>query len=226
MLNPPRRQDFESDNDESRYRHRQLIGYLGLFLPFVLILVVHQRDGAEYSARLDSISAYYYSGANAAFVGVLISLALLFFTYRGYRNKHQWADILIACIAGAAAVVVAAFPTAAPLDSLTPPWWTDTTRRFHYGAAIVLFSMFAIFSGVMFCLGTNNWRKWIYRVCAIVIVVCMLWTWVAARQGESIYWLESGAVMAFAISWLVKGHAHRSIVNSLRSLIGESSSQE
>jgi len=226
MLNPPRRQDFEADNDESRYRHRQLIGYIGLFLPFVLILVVHQRDGAEYSARLESISAYYYSGANAAFVGTLISLALLLFTYRGYRNQHQWADILIACIAGAAAVVAAAFPTAAPLDSLTPPWWTETTRRVHYGAATGLFSMFAIFSGVMFCLGTTNWRKWIYRGCAIAIVVFVLWAWVAGRQGEPIFWPESGAVMAFAISWLVKGRAHRSIANSLRSVIPGSHSRD
>ena len=42
---------------------------------------------------LNSVSAYYYSGAVAAFVRVIFALALFLFTYRGYKNDRvdRWA---------------------------------------------------------------------------------------------------------------------------------------
>src|SRR5215212_3999587 len=79
-------------DDLSDNAHRQLIGYIGLFLPVVLIALAMQRDGLERWRNLESISAYYYTGAVTAFVGMLVALALFLFTYRGYDNKYNWAD--------------------------------------------------------------------------------------------------------------------------------------
>src|SRR5262249_17860644 len=78
-------------DDLSDYLHRQLIGYIGLPLPFVLYLLAAGRSapGKERWDLLDSISAYYYTGAVAAFVGLLVALALFLFSYRGYKNDHN-----------------------------------------------------------------------------------------------------------------------------------------
>jgi hypothetical protein len=87
---PPAHPAYRPD-DLSDHAHRQLIGYIGLVLPIILIIIAVDRDGAEKWRELDSISAYYYTGAVAAFVGMLVALALFLFTYRGYRNKYYWA---------------------------------------------------------------------------------------------------------------------------------------
>jgi hypothetical protein len=79
-------------DDLSDNAHRQLIGYIGLVLPFLLTVIAVTRDGIGRWRNLESISAYYYTGAVAAFVGMLVGLALFLFTYRGYANKYNRAD--------------------------------------------------------------------------------------------------------------------------------------
>lgn len=208
-------------DDRSGHRHRQLIGWIGLILPALLIVIVLLRDGPEVYWQLDSVSAYYYTGAVTPFVGMLVSIALFLFTYRGYDNKYQWADRLAAWLTGIAAIGVAAFPTKAPIEELTLPWWTELTGEIHLWSAVALFVLFAVFSGILFCLGSKKtWRKWVYRVCAVVIVLCMIWMVVAARRDEAIFWPETFALAAFSISWLVKGEAQRSIMNSIRAITG------
>lgn len=101
-------------NDKSNPQHRQLIGYIGLFLPLLLILMAVLRDGVAQWRDLKSVSAYYYTGGVAAFVGMLVALSLFLFTYRGYKNKYYCADRVISVIAAAAALGVAVFPTVAP----------------------------------------------------------------------------------------------------------------
>ena len=133
------RSDDLSDN-----AHRQLIGYIGLVLPILLILIAVVRDGMERWRSLESISAYYYTGAVAAFVGMLVALALFLFTYRGYKNKYNWADRWAAKAAAGAALVLAFFPTKAPVGVLPLSWWTPTIGILHHVAAIVLFTIFAV----------------------------------------------------------------------------------
>lgn len=213
-------------DDRSDHAHRQLIGYIGLVLPLLLILMALSRDGAERWRNLESISAYNYTGAVAAFVGMLVALALFLFTYRGYENKYQKADQYAARIAAASALGVAFFPTAAPSGIEPLTWWSTTTGVLHHVFAIVLFTMFAVFALWLFRITPSGEeapedkksRNRVYLGCGIVIVASMLWAGIAHLNKASIFWPESVALAAFAVSWLVKGYAHRTIADTARSL--------
>lgn len=214
-------------DDLSVNAHRQLIGYIGLTLPFLLIFIALARDGVERWRSLESISAYYYTGGVAAFVGMLVALALFLFTYRGYDNKYNWADKWAAKIAASAALVVAFFPTDAPVGVSTLTWWTPITGRLHYVAAVVLFVMFAIFALWLFRLtakgeqprADKRRRNLVYLICGILIVASIVWAAVSGLKGKPIFWPESIALIAFAVSWLVKGNAHNTIMSTARSLM-------
>lgn len=217
------------NDDLSGHAHRQLIGYVGLALPILLyvIAVLRPVDGLERWRVLDSVSAYYYSGAVAAFVGMLVVLALFLFTYRGYSNEYHWADRAAALTGGVAALGVAFFPAPAPADVTAPSWWTPATGVLHYASAVVLFGIFAVFSLWLFRLTSSGeqpapdkrWRNHVYLACGIVIVGSVIWAGIAGLNGKRIFLPESVALIAFAISWLVKGYAHRTIVNAALSIV-------
>jgi heme A synthase len=216
---------YRSD-DLSDHAHRQLIGYIGLVLPILLILIALVRDGLEQWRRLESISAYYYTGAVAAFVGMLVALALFLFTYRGYKNTYHWADRAAALTAAVAALGVAFFPTAAPAGVIALSWWSPITCVLHHVFAVVLFTMFAVFALWLFRMTASGeqpaadkrWRNHVYLVCGMVIVASMIWAGIAALARRPIFLPESVALVAFAVSWLVKGYAHRTIADTARAL--------
>ena len=212
-------------DDLSGDAHRQLIGWIGLLLPALLVAIAIERDGVERWRSLDSISAYYYTGAVAAFVGMLVALALFLLTYRGFDNPYQKADRAVAIIAGIAALGVAFFPTEAP--SGVPPldWWTRTTGVVHHGFAVVLFAMFAVFALWLFRIRpdgrteTTGWRNKVYLACGAAIVACIAWAGFNGATGRQIFVPESIALVAFAFSWLVKGYALETLVGSARRLL-------
>jgi hypothetical protein len=216
-------------DDRSDHRHRQLIGYVGLLLPIVLFLFAGLFPTAELPrwGVLTSISAYYYTAAVAAFIGLLVALALFLFTYRGYRNRYRLADRAAAITAGVAALGVAIFPAEAPVAELQLGWWSSWMRYVHYGAAVVLFTTFAVFSLWLFRLASETGplpadkvrRNRVYLICGIAIVIGMVWAFLAGLRGRSIFLPETVVLVAFAVSWLTKGYATRSITQTVRSVI-------
>jgi hypothetical protein len=214
----------EPSDDLSGRTHRQLIGYFGLALPFVLLAITAiWPHGASDPGTLGSVSAYYYTGAVPAFVGLLVALGLFLATYRGYDNKYRWADLLAARTAGVAAFLVALFPTEAPAGIAMAPWWKPALGVIHYTAAATLFSMFAIFSLWLFRLTSTgsdvrvnwSWRNSIYLICGVAIVVGMVWAALAGRNDRSIFVPESLALVAFALSWIVKGNALKPLTDKI-----------
>jgi hypothetical protein len=212
-------------DDISGYTHRQVIGYLGLALPILLVQLEHMRPNAlsdNWSG--DSISDYYWTGAVPLFVGLLAGLSLYLLTYRGYDNESHKYDRGAAIIAGIAAAVVALFPTAPP-SGIAPglTWWADWIKVTHAVAAIALFSMFAVFSLWLFRKtapgeqpsADKKRRNAIYLSCGIGILASMAWALVAGLAKRSIFWPESLALIFFAWSWLVKGRALGSIRSTL-----------
>jgi hypothetical protein len=215
-------------DDLSDRAHRQLIGYIGLVLPLVLIYMAIARDGVAQWRKLESISAYYYTGAVTAFVGMLVALALFLFTYRGYANPYHRFDRAAAVIAAIAALGVALFPTRAPDGVAALTWWEPWEGRLHHVCAVALFLMFAVFALWLFRLTPDpetaapdkRTRNHVYLACGVAILVCIAWAGWAAINGRSIFWPESVALVAFAVSWLVKGRAHTTIAEAGRSLVG------
>jgi hypothetical protein len=59
----------------------------------------------------------------------------------------------------------------------------------------------------------KRWRNVIYRVCGYTIIACIVLLGIATipsfnylvKQLHAVFWLESIAVVAFGISWLIKG---------------------
>ncbi len=195
----------------------------------ILLLLAGLRptEGLPRWSPLESVSAYYYTGAVAAFVGLLVALALFLFTYRGYDNKYGRLDRIAAVTAGVAALGVAFFPTHAPPPLTVATWWSPVTGVLHYVFAVILFTMFAVFSLWLFRLTEVGvqpaedkvHRNRIYMVCGLVIVGSMIWVVVARIDDGDIFVPETVALTAFAVSWLVKGYAHRTIAGAARSLV-------
>ena len=214
-------------DDLSDNAHRQLIGYIGLALPVLLYILAGARptSGLDRWQPLGSISAYFYTGAVAAFVGMLVALALFLLTYRGYANQYHRLDRAAAVTAGCAALAVAFFPTGAPIPDLELSWWSRGSGIIHYVAAVVLFGSFAFFSLFLFRLGTDKSPpadkrrlNTIFLICGIAIVAGMVWAGLNGWTKKSIFVPESVALTAFSVSWLVKGRAHKTIASAVRSV--------
>ena len=207
--------------------HRRIIGTLGLILPPTIYLVAGARPtaGLEDGKLLDSVSAYYYTGAVGVFLGVLFALSLFLLSYRGYKNFV--ADRIVGAVAGLAAIVVVLFPTGAPPGVPSLLWWGPATGRLHYAAAAVLFTSFIVFSIWLFRKSDTPRRQDrprdkrvrddICLVCGLVMIVAVLW---AAITNGPIFFPESVAIIAFAVSWLTKGEAHAPFVRAVKSLMG------
>lgn len=215
----------------SHQAHRQLIGYLGILLPVILLALAGLRPtpGLPIWEPLDSVSAYYYTGAVAAFVGVLFALALFLFTYGGYENVR--ADRVVAKVGAVCALCVALFPTAAPAGLPEPSWWGKTTRTIHYLSATCLFFTFIVFSLWLFRKTSvppgrkvpagKRRRNRVFLVCGWVMVANVLWAGSSYFTGAPIFWAEVFALWAFAVSWLVKGYAHRPVISTVRQVLSK-----
>lgn len=212
----------------SQQAHRQLIGYLGLVLPFLLYLLagVRHTDDLTDWAVLPSISAYYYTGAVAVFIGVIAALSLFLFTYRGYQGVA--ADRVVGSIGGAGAVGVILFPITSPSASLRLPWWKTWMVIVHYSCGVALFSSFILFAIWLFRQSEfaersarprdKRWRDDLCLWCGMTMIAAIAWAGWAEWHGGSIFYQESVAIEAFAISWLVKGEAHQSLARAARRL--------
>ena len=102
------------------------------------------------------------------------------------------------------------------------------TGYIHYGCAVVLFLMFAVYALWLFRItpdgervaADKRVRNFVYLVCGLVIIISIVWAFVAGQAKQSIFLPESIALIAFAVSWLVKGYALRSIGNVMRRVLG------
>jgi hypothetical protein len=190
---------------------RKSIGVIGLTLPFILVLgkILLESPGIQ-----PSISGYYYTIMRNIFVGSLCAIGMCLMTYRGYDTE----DNITGNFACAFAIGVAIFPTA-PDGNISA--LSDRIGQIHLTCATLLFSTFAYFCLKLFrktdraqkMTREKKRRNTIYTVCGRTIISCMglitLYnlllksTWV--QHCDPVFWLESIAIVAFAISWLVKG---------------------
>lgn len=197
----------------SYYKLRQLIGILGILLPFALII---------FGGILQpSLSHYYYSFSHTIFVGTLAALSTFLITYKGTYRLENW----LANLAGFCAAGVAIFPTNAKgyigYQFINIPTWAETSKVFnilHFTFATVLFICFAVFCFVIFQKPDKNKpidkkkirRNKTYKICSYIMIVSIL-----AIAFLSIFknldfpystlLFESTTLIPFGISWVLKG---------------------
>lgn len=202
----------KNTNFETSYHGlRKGIGILGMALPFMLTL---GNMILPHSLPLQpTISDYYYTPMRGVFVGVLWAIGTFLFSYKGYQKKDDWlGDFAAVC-----AICVALFPTAPCCPSANEA----IIGKVHLGSAALLFSAFAGFCLGLFTKGEDepspekHARNRIYIACGICIILCIALIMVVFFFGlqdkvfvpQPVFWLESLAIEAFGISWLVKGDA-------------------
>src|ERR1700734_1342688 len=81
-------------------KFRQLLGFMGISLPIILIIGSFIFDGGHIET---SISNYYYTCLRDVFVVILCAVALFLFAYQGYDKTDKW----VTNIAGIFGVTVA-----------------------------------------------------------------------------------------------------------------------
>ncbi|MFI5611056.1 DUF998 domain-containing protein [Amycolatopsis sp. NPDC051903] len=189
---------------------RRAVGVLGLALPFVVVIGKELLEGG---GLLGSLSGYYYSDLRNVFVGTLCAIGVFLISYRGYGRI----DDIAGNVAAVAAIGVALFPT-----SPTAPTPLERT----IGIAHLVFAGIFFLTLAFFCLflftksddpsprGRKAVRNTIYRVCGGVmlaslalILINALFFDAATVSLHPAVWLESLAIIAFGVSWLVKGEA-------------------
>lgn len=184
---------------------RKAVGWIGILLPFVLLLGNTLIFGG--GPGKPSISLYYHTPMRDVLVGGLCAVALFLFFYSGY---DRW-DNITANLAGFFALLVAFFPA-----SETGP--AGVSDFIHFLAAGLLLSCLVIFSLFLFTKDDGNptprkiIRNRIYIVCGVVMtasLVSLLIYLIFKRSDHMstpfIFWAETVALVTFGVSWLTKG---------------------
>lgn len=217
-----------NENASLSYKNlRQTIGWLGILLP--LIVYLDTIIFGKCDCLQDSISHYYYTVANAPFVGIFWGLGLVLLFYPSYKNEPN-KDGLFTSIAGVCAIFVSVFPTT--------PYSNDSCAVFSLGESslratihyVSAASMLSIFSYMSICIFTKTDKgndlkleqhKWKRRRNRLYIIAGWLTISSIVLLGllsiikkyspnfpissKYTFWLEVAALLPFGIAWIVKG---------------------
>lgn len=205
---------------------RKSIGIIGVLFPIVLFIgnyiLMEVKAGYSCDIVFDSISTYYHSSMRNIFVAVLCLISFFFFAYKGY-DKH---DARTGNIASVLAFLVAMCPTdvkccqdcCIAVPDINP--WVNLGHLFSAGALFIVLAYFCLFrfvktDGEEQMTPEKKRRNSIYRACGVTMLVCIA-TIAVYKMGfgepcsgfaelKPVFWLETVALWAFGVSWLVKG---------------------
>jgi hypothetical protein len=205
---------------------RKAVGWLGTLLPVILLAANPIALRIEHSScgwLPGSVSSYYYSPVRNIFVGALCALGLFLIAYVG----DDLGDRVITDLAGVFALGVALFPTT-PTVASPPSATCETVAQLStrqqvvgdiHAVSSVLFFVMLAWMAIRFTT-TNSAqptpaevrRNLIYRICAIVILACVVAAIITNFLPVSLrppfpYLLlyEAVGIFAFGVSWFVKG---------------------
>ena len=198
---------------------RQMIGWLGIALPFSILFysyIVSSCGGLE-----TSISEYYHTEMRDILVGILCILGIFMVTNQAFALP----DRIASTFAGVCAIGIAMFPTD---DHPVTPCGIDNSitplvGTIHYVATAGLFLAFAYMSIFRFRKSDKskadrthqkNVRNNIYLACGLTILGCIAVLFLhriiagPSRTGWSMtFWFETITLIAFGTSWIIKGEA-------------------
>jgi len=199
---------IKTDHTDKVYSYlalRKAVGWIGILLPFVLVLghlVIFNGERV-----LTNMSVYYHTGMRDVFVGALCAIALFLFFYKGY---DRW-DNITADLAGVFALGVAFFPTVedGPWDWVA---WVHFTSAACFLVILALISIFLFTRGEKHPTEMKRKRNIVYRACGIVMLTALasievFFLFFDGINSDSGFVLiaETITLVAFGISWLTKG---------------------
>ena len=181
-------------------RLRALIGWLGMLLPWIVVLLIQYFPA--------SISATWYTNACTAFMIILGSASFLLICYRGYSKLD---DIVLTCT-GIAGLLVCLFPTSIPeVQGKIGTFMTDrdVSSAIHMISAVIFFALLSYNSFFLFTKSSGEMtrkkkiRNVIYRICGVGMIASFLILLLPSFYIQ--YWLaEMFALFFFGISFLTK----------------------
>jgi hypothetical protein len=189
---------------------RKAVGYLGILLPLTLAA----GNWVIFSGSLQqSVSDYYYTGMRGVLVGGLAVIGAFLLAYHGY---DRW-DSLFCNAAGVGAVGVALFPT--PPDN--PSTAASVVGDFHFAFGSVMFASLIVIALWLFRktgpagrTPAKRARDRVYLISGLIMLVSLALAGIVSlpfaaglNSLNPVFWLETIAIVAFGVSWLVKGQA-------------------
>jgi hypothetical protein len=197
---------------------RRLIGVLGIALPIIVVSGGFIQNGLVIQG---SISGYYYTNMREFFVGLLCGVSLFLISYKGYEKI----DDIIGNMAGIFALGIIIFPTSMYCGKVVKVGMfliDDNISEYIHLSFGALFFLLLSFNSIFLFTKRDpgilskekKLRNIIYRFCGIVMILVVLCitiytTFLRNTSISKIYpvlILESIALSAFGISWLVKGN--------------------
>jgi hypothetical protein len=195
---------------------RRAVGFVALALPPVLLF------GHYFLSRLDSLptmSDSYYTEVSGIFVGSLCVIGAFLLSYHGYERGDRIASF----VSGAGAIGVALVPCGGHFMTAGGPALWGWGQNYHFGWLHFTFAAAHFAALAYFCLflftrsGGGKTRKkahrnCVYYACGIAIVACLALVavdkmFVHALPDGGIFAAEAAMVLAFGLSWIVKGEA-------------------
>lgn len=187
-------------------RLRCMLGWLGMLLPWIVVLLVGYFP--------NSISATYYnSKAITPFMIILGSAGLLLISYKGYEKV----DDIVTTIAGILGLCICIFPcgNTIGIDKIgTFNLPQKVSDILHLISAIGFFGILAFNSFFLFTKtsgvveGNKKKRNIIFRICAIGMLASFLLLLLPDFRIKT--WLvEAIALAFFGISWLTKANYYK-----------------
>jgi heme A synthase len=181
---------------------RQTIGWLGLSLPFILLIgnyIINSYDLLNNDSFImtqcntytaggsfkSSISHYYYTTVGELFTGTLCAVALFMFSYRGYPQRDEEiipSDSFMTNLAGFCALGVVLFPTSSSYcisDNIRTYVSSETMGYIHYIFAGFFFFTLSLISIFNFrrTAKVEDFGKMpshnFYKFCGIIMLVCL-----------------------------------------------------
>ena len=181
-------------------RLRAMIGWLGILLPWIVVLLVGYFP--------QSISATWYTNACTVFMIVLGSASILLMCYKGY----ELIDDITLTLAGVAGLGVCLFPTGTSQDvPFVGTFLVDkgVSSAIHNVCAVVFFVLLAYNSIFLFTKGDGSptKKKKIRNVIYIVSGIGMLSSFLLLCLPHfyiQVWLVETIALFFFGVSFLTK----------------------
>ena len=217
-------------------RLASIVGYVAIGMPIILGL-----GGVLLGSFRQSLSGFYYEPVllGDIFVGSLVFIGAVMFTYKGWNRKVGH----LASLAGVAAFAVALFPAGG--------WVVDgndaervlaqPAHILHALGALTLFLILAWFCFAVFTkveahqrdaagnlLPNKLRRNRIYRVTGTLLLLAIAAITIGdlffpdwSVRNRLTYWAETVALVAFGISWIVQGRASGMLMQDPRDRMDE-----